>query len=34
MEAKISKIALAISSVLLAAAMISHSLSGKILFLF
>ena len=34
MEAKISKIALAVSSLLVAAAMIAHSLTGKILFFF
>jgi hypothetical protein len=34
MESKISKIALSISSILLAAAMISHALTGKVLFLF
>ena len=34
MESKLSKIALSITSLLLAAAMLSHSLTGKILFLF
>jgi hypothetical protein len=34
MESKVSKIALSIATTLLIAAVLSHALSGKILFLF